>query len=62
MLGIDQPTMELTIIPYNGIQYAAGIGAGRALKLAVKLPNLVTLKVAAVSFDIIPKVFKNDFS
>jgi len=49
IVGIDHPTIELTITPYNGIQYAAGIGGRRALKLAVKVPVLVTYRVADVS-------------
>ena len=46
ILGIDQPTMELTITPYKGIQYSGGIGGGTFSKLAMKLPLCVTLKIA----------------
>jgi hypothetical protein len=50
-IGIDHPTIELTITPYNGIKYSDGIGGGRFSKLAVKLPNLVTVKMLDVSFE-----------
>ena len=60
-LGIDQPTIVLTIIPYNGIQYSGGTEGGTALKLAVKVPNLLMSNVAEGSFGFIPKVLKNEF-
>ena len=53
--------MVLTIIPYNGIQYWGGTGGGTALKLTVKVPNLLTSKVAEGSFGFIPKVLKIEF-
>jgi hypothetical protein len=53
--------MELTIMPYSGIQYSGGIGGGIALKLAVKVPYLVISKVAEVSLGFIPRVLKNEF-
>ena len=56
------PTMELIITPYNGIQYSGGIGGGSFSKLAVKLPNLVTLRFADVSFDAIPNALRNALS
>ena len=40
--GGDQPTMELTIMTYNGIQYSGGTGGGTFSKLAVKFPNFET--------------------
>jgi hypothetical protein len=39
ILGIDHPTIELTIIPHKGIKYSSGIGAGSFSKFATKLPN-----------------------
>ena len=61
ILGIDQPTIVLTIIPYNGIQYSAGIAGGECLKLAVKLPYLSTTKFADASFGLILKSLRNEF-
>jgi hypothetical protein len=55
ILGMDQPTMVLTIIPYNGIQYSGGTEGGTGLKLAVKVPNLLMSKVAEESFGFIPR-------
>jgi hypothetical protein len=62
ILGIDQPTMELIITPYNGIQYSGAIGGGSFSKLAVKLPNLITLRFAAVSFYTRPKALSSALS
>jgi hypothetical protein len=58
---MDQPTTVLTLMPYNGIQYSGGIEGGAGLKLAVKVPNLLTSKVAEVSFAFMPKALKNEF-
>jgi hypothetical protein len=33
ILGIDQPTIELTMIPYNRIQYSGSIGDSISLKI-----------------------------
>jgi hypothetical protein len=40
--------MVAIIIPYNGVQYSGGSAGGSSLKFAVKVPNFVTLSVAAV--------------
>jgi len=58
ILGIDQPIKVLIITPYIGIQYSEGIGGGTALNIALKLPNCVIFKVAALSLEPKPKVFK----
>lgn len=57
---MGQPTIVLTIIPHKGIQYSGGTEGGTGLKLAVKVPNLLTSKVAEVSYGF-PKIFKNEF-
>jgi hypothetical protein len=42
------------------LPHLAELEEGSALKFAVKVPNLLTSKVADVSFDI-PKPLKNEF-
>jgi hypothetical protein len=39
---------------------SAGTGGGSALKYAVKLPNLLTVRDAAGSFDLTPKISRNE--
>jgi len=43
-------------------KYSGAIGEGRALKLAVKVPNFVAVKVAAASFGLIPKISNKELT
>jgi hypothetical protein len=45
MLGIDQPIIEVMIIPYKGAKYCGGIIGGRGLKIAVKVPYSLMVKL-----------------
>ena len=49
-----QPSTSIT--QYSEIQYSGGIGGGTLSKLAVKLPNRVTLNIAALYLRQKPKL------
>jgi hypothetical protein len=46
MLSIDQPITEVMIIPYKGAKYCGGIAGGSGLKLAMKVPYSLTVKLS----------------
>ena len=58
--GVNHVPIKAVATTVNNVATSGGIGGGGALKFAVKVPNLLTSKVADVSFDI-PKALKNEF-
>ena len=58
--GVNHVPIKAVATTVNNVATSGGIGGGGALKFAVKVPNLLTSKVADVSFDI-PKPLKNEF-
>jgi hypothetical protein len=58
--GVNHVPIKAVATTVNNVATSGGIGGGGVLKFAVKVPNLLTSKVADVSFDI-PKALKNEF-
>src|SRR4051812_24563444 len=62
IVGVShEPMKAVMTIPNNVAIYSPGIGGGSSLKFAVKLPKLVTLRVAALSYDLILKNLEIEF-
>lgn len=60
-LGMDQPIIVVIITVMISNEYSGGIGGGSGLKLAVKVPYLITSKVPEESFfGLKPRLHKNE--